>query len=109
MLTVRIPDDLRDGIDDVRGAVARERWVRDELARAVAAHRSAGAVEAAPVVEGIASESQPGASWANDSNSQADAPATPAPPRAPRARAVQAGAHHPTCKCPVCKPAGTKR
>lgn len=28
----------------------------------------------------------------------------PAPPRAPEFSATRASSHHPTCRCPVCKP-----
>lgn len=35
MLTVRIPDELRDAIDAVRGDVPRERWIRRTLEAAL--------------------------------------------------------------------------
>lgn len=35
MVNVRIPDDLRDDIDELRGDVPRERWIRRALERAV--------------------------------------------------------------------------
>lgn len=35
MITVRIPDDLRDRIDAVRGKMKREPWIRRELDTAV--------------------------------------------------------------------------
>jgi predicted transcriptional regulator len=36
MVNVRIPDDLRDKIDAVRGDVPRERWIRRALEQVLA-------------------------------------------------------------------------
>ncbi len=61
MLTVRIPDDLRDRIDAVRGKTKREPWIRRELDTAVNAAEMLHDIYATASGEDFASHDDTGA------------------------------------------------